>query len=667
MNHKIIIANWKQNPETLDEGIKLINISEEFQKESSNKFWSDYENNISTAGKYNIYIAHAVPSIFAEKLFTTSKKTGVILQNVSEFEGGSHTGDISVKQMKDCGIHNSIVGHSETRLTPANPRGDENAQVNSKIKILVENNSGFLLCVGEYERFDNDSQAGKDARHFEFVKKQLEECLQDISSETIADNIIAYEPIWAIGKSAKRVATNEEIIEMIDFIKNFIKEKFAVETHVVYGGSVDENNAKEILNLKGVDGLLIGRASSNADTWEKLLNNVGNYGPIQEAISNNTFKYKQITDLEIPKNSFVLLRLDLNVPINEHGEIVNDFRIVESLSTIKLLQDMGAKVIIIAHREKGDFKVIAEYLKSKIDNFYYLTRDLQEGEVLLLDNLRLNEGEKKNDENFAKSLIEMTSGNVYYVNEAFSASHREHASIVGIPKILGKERCALGPKFIEEITKLSLALKPKHPMLLIVGGAKFDTKLSMLEKFTNIADHIFVGGALSHNFWKQKFNYNLGKSLLDEEVKLSTEVLSSNKILLPEDVMVESREVKKPNEIGVNERIVDFGPKSLQQIFNLAEDANTIVWNGPLGYYEGGYESGTKKLLLGLNEIQKRHADKVVILGGGDTVTEIDKTNSELIAENKEIMKFTHISTGGGAMIDFLSNGTLPGIDAVTS
>jgi phosphoglycerate kinase len=610
----------------------------------------------------------------------TKENKNIILQNISEHEGGSHTGEISVKQMLDCGIKASIVGHSETRLSPGNPKGDEDREVNLKIKNLIKNECGFILCVGEHERLEpglhrlNDF-ADFDSEHFKFVKTQLEKCLDGVEAKDIADNVIAYEPVWAIGKNAKRAATNEEIIEMMKFIKDFIKEKFGVEAHVLYGGSVDENNAKEILNLEGADGLLVGRASSDPEKWEKLLDNIsqtkGILANVNEKENLNMKKYNQIPDLNLKVGDRVILRLDLNVPINEKGEIVNDFRIVESLPTIKMLQDLGVKTTIVAHKEKGDFKIISEYLKTKVDKLYFESWESdttkhqpQNEEVLLMDNVRLNEGEKKNSAEFAKQLANLGD---YYINEAFSASHREHASIVGIPNVLGAGKCALGPKFVQEITKLISALSPTHPMLLIVGGAKFDTKLAMLNKFLNIADNIFVGGALAHNLWKQKFNYSLGKSLLDEEVKLEENIVQEvdRKIILPSDVVVESRETKTANQILENERIVDFGEKTLAKILFLAEKSNTIVWNGPLGYYEGGFEWGTKNLLLKLSELQSKFPEKIIILGGGDTVTEIDKLNQELASSGKEKLKFTHVSTGGGAMIDFLSNGTLPGIEAI--
>lgn len=371
---------------------------------------------------------------------------------------------------------------------------------------------------------------------------------------------------------------------------------------------------------------------------------------------------KTINDLNIQGGDRVLLRVDFNVPTGESGEILNYFRIQDSLPTILDLQKIGARVIILAHKEEGSLEKVAEYLTEKIENFYFTKDtspkhlDMQHGDVYLLENLRINKGEKANDLEFAQRLASLGE---FFVNEAFSASHRKHASIVGIPSILGMEKCALGPKFQNEIEKLSLALSPKKPMFLLVGGAKFDTKLPMLEKFLNIADKIFVGGALAHSFWKQE-GFDLQKSLVDDDTTLSEKVLiaqKEGKIFLPKDVEVENKNIRLPNEIRAGEKIVDFGPETLKEILQVVENSETIVWNGPVGYYEGGFDFGTKELVKNLGNM----SEKTVIVGGGDTVTEIDKFESEGGEVN-----FTHISTGGGAMIDFLSNGTLPGIEAVT-
>jgi triosephosphate isomerase len=244
MNKKLLIGNWKENPNTLDDAKRLINISENFKNE-----------------KYSI--THAVPSIFAGYL--KSEKKNIILQNISCFEGGSHTGEISAKQAKDLGIEMSIVGHSETRLSPKNPHGDEDKEVNLKIKNLQKENMWACLCVGEYSR----TEPGLE-NYLKYIETQIKNCLQDISD--FSKIIIAYEPVWAIGKDAIRPATNEEIVEVIEFIKKITTDPRGYVVPVLYGGSVDETNAKEILNIPCVDGLLIGRASSDPEKWESLLN-----------------------------------------------------------------------------------------------------------------------------------------------------------------------------------------------------------------------------------------------------------------------------------------------------------------------------------------------------------------------------------------------------------
>jgi len=248
---KFIIGNWKQNPENIEVATELLKITEKFGGELVAK---------------NIFVTHAVPSIFVGYLINISKE--IILQNISCFEGGSHTGEISAQQAKNLGINTSLVGHSETRLGPTNPRGDEDMQVNLKIKNLIAQNMWTVLCVGEYERDENFKNT---------IKTQTENCLKDIPSEKLVNVCIAYEPIWAIGKSALKPATDEEIVDTIKYIKEFLKEKYqevGEKIPVLYGGSVDENNAKAILNLESVDGLLIGRASSDKEKWAALLQNL---------------------------------------------------------------------------------------------------------------------------------------------------------------------------------------------------------------------------------------------------------------------------------------------------------------------------------------------------------------------------------------------------------
>lgn len=375
-------------------------------------------------------------------------------------------------------------------------------------------------------------------------------------------------------------------------------------------------------------------------------------------------KYREIKDLKIKKGSRVLLRLDFNVPINESGKILETFRIDESIPTIISLQKKGASVVVIAHKESGSLTPVAKYLKTKLTNFSFVDKivgeevlmkveALKSGEVLLLENLRLDGGEKNNDKAFAKILA--SYGDVY-INDAFSASHRKHASIVGLPKLLPS---ALGPLFIKEIIALDKALNPKAPFLFILGGAKFETKLKLLTNFVKKADHIFVGGALAHSFLSAE-GYEIGQSLLDSDVKLPKSILSAKNIILPFDVVaLNDKNLSRTcsvNDVEKDEKIVDFGRSTLEVIVEIAKEAKTIVWNGPMGMYEKGFDKGSKDLLIALGAMK----NKTVILGGGDTVAVVNK-----LLKTKKDLKFTHISTGGGAMIDFLSGGSLPGIDAV--
>jgi phosphoglycerate kinase len=626
MSGKYVIGNWKENPENVEQALELLKITEKYGE---------------SLQKQNIFVSHAVPNIFVGFLSKQIPTPELSLQNISNFTGGSHTGEISASQAKSIGIKLSIVGHSETRLSPTNPHGDEDKDVNQKLKNLFAEGIWATLCVGEYIR---------DEKYAEYITKQIQHCLEGIEIKDLDKLCLAYEPIWAIGKNATRVATDDEIVETIGSIKKYLGETYGdigKKIVVLYGGSVDENNAKEILNLAPVDGLLVGRASSDKTKWEKLLQN----------ISGSKTDLKGIKDLDIKAGDRVLLRLDYNVPINEEGKIENTFRIDESLHTIKLLQEKNAKVIIVAHRESGSLDIVAKYLLDKIPNFRFLTSlnhlEIIPGSVVLLENIRLDKREKAKEESERDELgKELASLADYYINDAFSASHRGHASITSVSKFLPS---ALGPNFIREVTELKKALNPDHPTLLIVGGAKFDTKLRMLEKFLDVADKIFVGGALAHSFWKAK-GQEIGKSLLDEEVKLPEKVLKSDKILLPADVITLENKQKKLSELSAEDIITDFGQNTLKTLEEIAQSSKTIVWNGPLGFYEKGFDKGTKDFIKFLGGLK----DKTIILGGGDTVAVVEK-----VLKESPGLQFTHVSGAGGAMIDFLSNGTLPGILAI--
>jgi len=325
----------------------------------------------------------------------------------------------------------------------------------------------------------------------------------------------------------------------------------------------------------------------------------------------------------------VLVRVDWNVPI-ENGQVMDDFRIQKSLPTIEYLRKAGAKIVLISHHDaEGEtLQTVYEYVKNILPLTFVEPSDL-----VLLENLFMNEGEKQNSRDFA---VKLASGIDIFVNEAFPESHREYASIVGLPKLLPSYA---GLQFNEEVKQLSNAFYPKHPFLLVLGGAKFETKLSLLDKFLSIADSIFVGGALANNFFKEE-GQDVGTSLVSDGDFNLKEKFQSGKIILPVDTILDVT------------RIVDAGPKTIENLKSKVENAKLILWNGPLGEFEKGYKTGTLELA---KLIANSNAETIV--GGGDTLSAIKELGL--------LEKFSFVSTGGGAMLDFLATGTLPGIEVL--
>jgi len=373
---------------------------------------------------------------------------------------------------------------------------------------------------------------------------------------------------------------------------------------------------------------------------------------------------KNIKEIEYLEGVSVLLRADFNVPI-KNGKVVDDFRIRAILPTVQYLQSKKAKIILIAHlesneEEKPSLAPVAEYLNKigiKTDfikdyrkAYDFIQNDLKDGECLLLENLRFSEGEKKNDKAFAKELASLAS---IYVNEAFSVSHRKHASIVGIPELLPSY---IGLQFEKEIEHLSKAFKPEHPFVFILGGAKFDTKLPLLNKFIDLADTIVMGGGLANDFLKEK-GLEVGESLISEEKVDLSHFVNSQKFIIPTDIINQDRMVKSVNEVLKTDKILDLGPETMRVIQDKIKSAKFILWNGPLGLYEDGYKDAT----LNLAKMIAEHTSldgAMSIVGGGDTLAAI----AELGIENK----ISFVSSGGGAMLDFLANGTLSGIEAIS-
>lgn len=365
------------------------------------------------------------------------------------------------------------------------------------------------------------------------------------------------------------------------------------------------------------------------------------------------------SDLEL-SGKRVLLRADLNVPM-QNGKVADTYRIRRSAKSILFLREKGAKVVICAHvgrDPKETLEPIAEELRTYVPitfvrdvvgaDAHMAVRAMRDGDVLLLENLRRMPGEKENDPAFAAALAAYAD---VYVNDAFSVSHRTHASVVGVATLLPSYG---GFLLEEELKHLALALKPEHPGLAILGGAKFETKQPLIKKLLEQYDHLFLAGALVNDVLKAK-GFEVGRSLVSDGAP-DAEVLAHPKLILPYDVLVERPDrqacVRKVADVRADEKIVDIGPESFAAVLPYMRAAKTILWNGPTGWYEGGYDDWTHAFAQAVAESAARS-----IVGGGDTVAAIGKNGLE--------QQFTFLSTAGGAMLEYLLNSTLPGLDAL--
>ena len=374
------------------------------------------------------------------------------------------------------------------------------------------------------------------------------------------------------------------------------------------------------------------------------------------------------------KNKRVILRANFDVPLDKRGKISDDFRIRRGLSTIKYLIDNEAKIILISHLgrpsegQKFSLQPVAVRLEELLEKKVTFVKDclgrmaektiknMESGDVVLLENLRFYPGEINNDPHFAKRLASL--GDIY-INDAFSNCHREHASIVGINKHLPSVAGLLLEEEIKVLT--SVIQKPKRPMVAILGGAKVETKISCLINLLNLADHLVVGGKIAPAVLAAK-RISISAIPLSESVEkeMSQFELTNPKLHLPVDALVGLRNHQENylrqaavGKIRSEEQMFDIGPETVRIFSDIIQEAKTIIWNGPLGYVEDErFASGSLAIA---NAILRSNAFSVI--GGGDT--------NAFLAENNLRGKFDYVSTGGGAMLEFLSGKELPGIKAL--
>lgn len=394
---------------------------------------------------------------------------------------------------------------------------------------------------------------------------------------------------------------------------------------------------------------------------------------------------KVVTDLDV-KSKKVLVRVDFNVPMSktEIGKILDNKRIVAAIPTIKYLIENKAKVILLSHlgRPKGEakkefslepiskelsnlIKKEVKFIKSSIvvdENVKKEIENLKDGQIALLENTRFRKEETKNIDEFSKELASLGE---LYVNDAFGTSHRAHCSNVGICKYLPS---ALGFLVKKEVDIMSNALaNPKRPFVAILGGAKVSDKIMVIENLIKKVDSILIGGAMAFTFLKAQ-GKNIGKSLVEEDkLDISLKILENAKknnvkIILPVDVVVSKEfsndskfftvdvDKMKDDYIGL-----DIGNKTVELFSKEIKNVNTVVWNGPMGVFEmSNFSKGTFEIAKALAE-----TSATTIVGGGDSASAIEKSGYK--------DKITHISTGGGASLEFLEGKVLPAIEAISN
>ena len=385
---------------------------------------------------------------------------------------------------------------------------------------------------------------------------------------------------------------------------------------------------------------------------------------------------KTVEDIEVSGKK-VLVRCDFNVPQDENGNITDDRRIREALKTIKYLLDNNAKVILTSHlgRPKGEFNPkyslkpiavrLSELLGKEVkmaedvvgESAQKLASELADGEAILLENVRYHAEEEKNDPEFSKKLASLAE---VYVNDAFGTAHRAHASTAGVADYLP---AVCGYLIKKEIEVMGGALtEPVRPFVAILGGKKVSDKISVIENLIDKVDTLIIGGGMAYTFFKAK-GYEVGKSICElDKVDLAKELLAKAeakgvKLLLPIDNMVATefsndaeRKVVPSNEIPADWEGLDIGPATVEMFAEELKSAKTVVWNGPMGVFElDNFAVGTNKIAEVLADIEA-----TTIIGGGDSAAAAEKGG---FAD-----KMTHISTGGGASLEFLEGKTLPGI-----
>lgn len=368
---------------------------------------------------------------------------------------------------------------------------------------------------------------------------------------------------------------------------------------------------------------------------------------------------KLITDQTDLAGKYVIVRASFNIPLKD-GKPRNLFRLLRALPTLEYLRAQGAKTVVISHigrKPEETLYPVYEAVHERLPltwggdilspEFDLAHKAMAAGDILMAENLRQHDAEEANDAALAAQIAAF--GEVY-VNDGFAEAHRAHASTVGVAKLLP---AYAGITLAQEVAELSKAMVPEHPSLFLLGGAKFETKMPLVEKYLASYDEVFIGGALVHDVMKAH-GLEVGRSLVSEVSLVGAPFLDNPKLLIPQDVVVETaageRAVRPVDAVAADDKIMDAGPETMAMLVERMQKAKTVLWNGPFGNYEAGFVETTE-----LTAQTLAAGTAFAIVGGGDTVAAIEK-----LGLNDQL---GFVSIGGGAMLEYLEKGTTEALE----
>lgn len=368
---------------------------------------------------------------------------------------------------------------------------------------------------------------------------------------------------------------------------------------------------------------------------------------------------RRITDRTDLTSKHVIIRSSFNIPL-ENGKPRNLFRLLRALPTLEYLRAQGARTIVISHigrKEDETLRPVYEALNERLPltwggsitapEFSDVRAAMSDGDIVMCENLRQDEREENNDETLAQLIA--SYGEVY-VNDGFAEAHRAHVSTVGVAKLLP---AYAGITLAQEVTELAKAMTPQSPSLFLLGGAKFETKMPLVEKYLATYDQVFIGGALVNDIMKAR-GYEVGTSLVSDVSLAGAPFLQDPKLIIPSDVVVQTasgeRAVRVVDAVLPDDKIMDAGPETMVMLVDVMKQAKTILWNGPFGNYEAGFVETTELTAQTLAE-----AEAFSVVGGGDTVAAIEK-----LGLNDQL---GFVSIGGGAMLTYLEHGSTEALD----